>query len=129
MNVNELKADFDRDGFVVIRGFLNEGALARLHREIDRYVDQVVPALPRGAVLYEQLGDPSTLKHLVRLTADPYFDALLHDAQYRGLASALLGDHVAPRELQWLNKPPRVGKPTPPHQDGYYFMLEPNEAV
>lgn len=26
-------------------------------------------------------------------------------------------------------KPPRIGKGTPPHQDGYYFMLEPNEAV
>ena len=31
--------------------------------------------------------------------------------------------------MQYFNKPPRIGKPTPPHQDGYYFMLEPCEAA
>lgn len=129
MNTNELKAGFDRDGFVAIRGFLSGQELAALKRELDRYVEQVVPTLARGDVLYEQVNDPSTMKHLVRLTADPYFDALLRDTRYTDLASALLADDVVPRELQWFNKPPRVGKPTPPHQDGYYFMLEPNEAV
>ena len=129
MNINELKTDFGRDGFVVLRGFLNADALAALNREIDRYVAEVVPTLPREAVIYEQLDDPSTLKHLVRLSADAYFAALLRDARFTDLASALLNDGAVPRELQWFNKPPRVGKSTPPHQDGYYFMLEPNEAV
>ncbi|WP_442505416.1 phytanoyl-CoA dioxygenase family protein [Novipirellula sp. SH528] len=31
--------------------------------------------------------------------------------------------------FQYINKPPGIGQPTPPHQDGFYFMLEPNEAV
>ena len=31
--------------------------------------------------------------------------------------------------MQYFDKPPRTSQPTPPHQDGYYFMLEPNEAV
>ncbi|MEX2569582.1 MAG: phytanoyl-CoA dioxygenase family protein [Cyclobacteriaceae bacterium] len=31
--------------------------------------------------------------------------------------------------MQWFNKPPKIGKETPPHQDGYYFMLDPSEAV
>jgi ectoine hydroxylase-related dioxygenase (phytanoyl-CoA dioxygenase family) len=31
--------------------------------------------------------------------------------------------------MQYFNKPPSVGQPTPPHQDGYYFMLDPCEAV
>lgn len=34
-----------------------------------------------------------------------------------------------PRNMQYFNKPPGIGQPTPPHQDGYYFMLEPCEAV
>ncbi|HEV2294448.1 MAG TPA: phytanoyl-CoA dioxygenase family protein [Tepidisphaeraceae bacterium] len=129
MNVDELKAGFDRDGFITIRGFLEGDALAELNREIDRYIAQVVPTLPKGTVLYEQLGDASTLKHLVRLTADPYFGVLLRDDRFTDLASALLADDVVPRELQWFSKPSRVGQPTPPHQDGYYFMLEPNEAI
>lgn len=31
--------------------------------------------------------------------------------------------------MQYFNKPPRIGQPTPPHQDGYFFMLNPNEAI
>ncbi len=31
--------------------------------------------------------------------------------------------------MLWFNKPPRVGTPTPPHQDGYYLMLMPNKVV
>jgi phytanoyl-CoA hydroxylase len=129
VNRAQLKADFDRDGFVAIRGFLDRGELDAVNREIERYVAQVVPTLPRGDVLYEKVGEPSTMKHLVRLGGDPFFAALLHDARFTKLASALLADEVAPRGIQWFNKPPRIGEPTPPHQDGYYFMLEPNEAI
>ena len=45
------------------------------------------------------------------------------------LARDLLGDEPVARNMQYFNKPPRVGQPTPPHQDGHYFMLEPCEAV
>ena len=31
--------------------------------------------------------------------------------------------------LQYFNKSPGANKPTPPHQDGYYFMITPCEAV
>ena len=34
-----------------------------------------------------------------------------------------------PKNMQYFNKPPGIGQPTPPHQDGYYFMLAPCEAV
>jgi phytanoyl-CoA hydroxylase len=129
VNLSQLKQDFDRDGFVAVRGFLQGDALAAVMRELDRYVEQVVPTLPRDAKIYERLGEPATLKHLVRLPDDEYFASLMRDERFTGLASALLDDAVVPHELQWFNKPPRVGKPTPPHQDGYYFMLDPNEAV
>ena len=31
--------------------------------------------------------------------------------------------------MQYFDKPPGNNSPTPAHQDGYYFMLEPNQAV
>jgi len=36
---------------------------------------------------------------------------------------------VVGKNLQWFNKPAAVGGPTPAHQDGFYFMLEPNIAI
>jgi phytanoyl-CoA hydroxylase len=41
----------------------------------------------------------------------------------------LLGEEVAPQGVQFFNKPPHIGTMTPPHQDGFYFCLVPNEAT
>ena len=38
-------------------------------------------------------------------------------------------EKAIPKNLQYFNKPAGVGKPTPPHQDGYYFMLKKHNAV
>jgi len=40
----------------------------------------------------------------------------------------LLGP-VIPKGIEMFNKPPRIGKGTPPHQDGFYFCLTPCEAL
>ena len=47
----------------------------------------------------------------------------------RLLAEVLLGEEVVPKNLQYFNKPPLLGSATPPHQDGYYFMIEPCSAL
>ena len=45
------------------------------------------------------------------------------------LAELLLGCSAVGKELEWFNKVPRESRETPPHQDGYYFMIEPQEAL
>jgi phytanoyl-CoA hydroxylase len=126
----QLKSDFDRDGYVFIRDFLPPTELAAFKRELDRYITERVPQIPRTDVYYEDRNKPETLKQMARIKEhDPYFGELIDRPKWRGLAEALLADDVVPQELEWFNKPPRIGKFTPPHQDGYYFMLDPNEAV
>jgi phytanoyl-CoA hydroxylase len=124
-----LRDDFERDGFVVLRGFLVGDELVELRRLIDSYIEHTVPALPAAARYYETPGDAATLKQLNRMTDEPQFRSILDGQRFARLAAELLADDVVPKTLQWFDKPPRVGKPTPPHQDGYYFMLEPNEAL
>lgn len=129
-DLQALKGTFDRDGYLVIRGFLSRPELAELNRELARYVVERVPHIPRTDVYYEDRNDPTTLKQMARIKQhDAYFAGLIERPQWPGLAQALLADRVVAQELEWFNKPPRIGKFTPPHQDGYYFMLEPNEAV
>jgi len=129
-DLQEVKTRFDRDGYVVIPGFLSGTELAELNRELGRYIAERVPQVPRTDVYYEDRSDPATLKQLARIKQhDTYFARLIERPKWTGLAEALLKDEVVAQELEWFNKPPRIGKFTPPHQDGYYFMLEPNEAV
>jgi len=124
------KTDFDRDGFAIIRGFHSSDEARGLTDHVERYVAEVVPTLPAEAVFYEDKERPATMMRLDMMEKyDPYFDELLRGERYTGLASALLGDTVVPKFVEMFAKVPRIGKPTPPHQDGNYFMLVPNEAL
>jgi phytanoyl-CoA hydroxylase len=60
---------------------------------------------------------------------DPWFDQLFRNGRFEKVAEALIGGPVVPKNMQYFNKPPGTSKPTPPHQDGYYFMLDPCSAV
>jgi len=131
MNVtSQNKEDFDRDGFVLLRGFLSATETAEINANIDRLIADVLPTAPATTAFYEDIDEPSSIKRLQNMHhLDPYFDLLFHGERMSGLAATLLDDGVHGKNLQWFNKPARVGGITPPHQDGFYFMLEPNEAV
>ena len=60
---------------------------------------------------------------------DPYFAELYDNPDLVALARTFMQDEVVPQTSQWFTKPARVGSETPPHQDGFYFKLNPNEAV
>src|SRR5207244_2377907 len=81
-------------------------------------------------VLYDLEEGERAVKQIVDMDkADDYFAELLHGPKAKGLARELLGEEVAPQTLEYFDKGPRIGKPTPAHQDGYYFCLTPNHAV
>lgn len=125
-----LRADFDRDGFVQLRAFLSPEELSELLDHLGRFCAYALPGLPREDVFYEQRGDASTLKQIQRLHLhDEYFARWMTQSKFRRVAEWLLDDEVTCQNMQYFNKPPSVGQPTPPHQDGYYFMIKPCAAV
>ena len=88
-----------------------------------------MPALPRAHVFYEEINQQDSLKQIQLMhTYDVYFGELFR-SKFKTLAEVLLAGPVDGKNMQYFNKPPKIGKPTPPHQDGYYFMLEPSEAA
>ncbi len=122
--------DFERDGFVVIPGFLSVTEVEEAIGRLDVLIAEKVPSMPPEQAFYEDRSDPSTLKQIQALyDHDPHFHRMMFGSRFEALASLLLNDKVIGRNMQYFNKPPRIGQPTPPHQDGYYFMLDPNEAV
>jgi phytanoyl-CoA hydroxylase len=127
---DELQQLFQVDGFVALRCFVHGRPLQELLTNVDRFVRDVVPQLPPEHVFYEDKKDPATLKQIQHMgDHDPAFYELLTASRFREVAELLLHGPVVPRNLQYFNKPPGVGVATPPHQDGYYFMLDPCEAL
>lgn len=134
MNLKEqaptLLGTFDRDGYVALPQFVTGEAFTELRENVDRFIQDLLPQLPSEHVFYEDKSDPTTLKQIQHMgDHDPWFHNLFHAGPFRELAELLLKGPVVPRNMQYFNKPPGIGKPTPPHQDGYYFMLNPCEAL
>jgi len=130
MELTALKEEFDLNGFLHIRGFMNVDEVDDLAAKFDQFVADVVPKLPRKQAMYENYDDPSTLKQIMNMEKeDAVFKNLLHDPQLIELTSALLNDEVIPQHVGAFIKAPLKGTPTPAHQDGYYFCLVPNEAL
>lgn len=130
MNETQLLKRFADDGFAVWPQFLAEAELAELREQLDRYIRDVVPRMAPEHTFYEDKSDDRTLKQMQNLGEyDPWFQNLFLGESIRNVAECLLGENAVPRNLQYFSKPPGVGRPTPPHQDGYYFMLTPCEAI
>ena len=121
---------YAEEGFVMVPGFLDSSAIHEVAVQLDRFIESVVPSMPAEHVFYEDKTDVSSLKQLQHLEEhDAWFAAMFCEGPFRGLAEELLQERVVPKNFQYFNKPPGVGKPTPPHQDGYYFKLDPCAAV
>jgi len=128
--VDQLRSDFRKDGYVFLPGFLDNDEMKTLWQNLKRVFKEVVPDMPFNHKFYENEEDEQSLKQLQHLYHyDSHFNKVMFGSKFEDIAKLLLEDEVVGKNLQYFNKPPKIGKPTPPHQDGYYFMLEPSEAV
>ena len=91
-DLGQVKNKFDVDGFVAIPGFLRDAELAEVKNEIDRYIKERVPEIPRADVYYDNLSDPTTLKQLSQIGLhDPYFASLIRHPKWTGPGGGTFG--------------------------------------
>lgn len=122
--------EFSQNGFLIVKEYLTSQEVMELATNLQRYVGQVVPTLPPSDVFYDVTGRPETLKSMFRMEQhDPFFRALPERSKFVRMAESLLGTPVVSHGVEFFDKPARVGKETPPHQDGFYFCLVPSEAL
>lgn len=121
---------FRRDGYVYLPGFLDRSEIRDLEAALERVIVEKIQAMPSGQVVYEDSTDRSTLKQLQDLHLyDDFFGKVLFRSRFEQVARTLLADEPIGKTVEYFNKPPRIGKETPPHQDAFYFMLTPPEAL
>ena len=121
---------FQEQGYSVHRAFLSASEVTELNNQVNRIIEILVPNLPAAEVYYENKSDPGSLKQIQQLNKyDEYFQKLATSDKFQGLAEQLLGAPVSLKNVQYFNKAPGVSKATPAHQDGYYFMIKPQQAL
>jgi len=123
----DYRNQFERDGFLVLRSFLTPAETDSIRDGWGRFVRDIAPGIDKAHVMYEDYDNPDTLKQADCVHLEPSLDTWRHQGKVRELAEMLIGP-ATPQHGEFFDKPPRQSKGTPPHQDGYYFCLEPNLA-
>jgi phytanoyl-CoA hydroxylase len=125
----QIKADYDDQGYTLIRSFFSPTEVHKILKNLERVIDEHRTTMGDRA-FYEDKDQAHTLKQIQRLfEIDPYFDDLFFRSRFAELAEFLLGESAKAVNMQFFNKPPGAGLPTPPHQDGFYFKLNPCRAL
>ena len=129
-DLSAIKKSYERDGYVSIPGFLSQEEVDQINRELVDFIKNTLPLMPANYVFYEDENNPSTLKQLQDIQKyNLFFERILNGSRFKEIAEVLLQENVIGKTLEYFNKPAGIGKPTPPHQDNYYFKLEPPQAI
>src|SRR5262245_54378640 len=102
MAFEQYKAAHDRDGFVIVRQLLSPPEFDELRTNLERYITQVVPALPDSHAFYDDKGRPGTLKQMQHMGVDPFFRDYTRQPKWVGLVEALVGEKVQAQEPEWF---------------------------
>src|SRR5688572_10346205 len=103
-NFDALRDRFDADGFVIVRELLPPAELAELQRQIDRYIREVVPTLPKDAAFFDDYSRPETLRKMQALDKrDPWFHAFMNKGKHVPMLEHFLRDGFSPQGLEWFD--------------------------
>lgn len=124
----QLLDDYERDGVVLIRQFLNADEVAAVRAELERYIRDDLAAQPVDARTFEK--DEKTVRNLWRLEKyNPWFRQLGERENIRALIAPLVHGEPVLVGVETFNKPARIGSGVPYHQDNAYFCQTPPDML
>jgi phytanoyl-CoA hydroxylase len=129
LDLESLRERFDEDGFVIVRGLYPAEEFRELRAQVDRYIREVVPTLPKDAAFFDDYARPETLRKMQSLHRhDAWFSRFTSEGAHVPLLEYLLRDRFSPQGIEWFDKLPYDTQATPAHQDGFYWCRKPNTA-
>lgn len=129
LDLEALRKDYERDGFVIIRGLFSSEEFKELSDNLDRYVKEVAPTLSKEHAFFDDYSKPETLRKMQSLNKhDEWFRNFMQNGKHVAIQEYLMRDKCDPQGLEWFNKLPHDDNATPPHQDGFYWSRKPNIA-
>jgi ectoine hydroxylase-related dioxygenase (phytanoyl-CoA dioxygenase family) len=136
LSTDDLRAAYQRDGYVRIPRVVSEDQLAAMQGEADRLVTARPNTLAwrgkwRKELAYAEPKVEYTLTTVAQVHEDsPLFDAVLRRGPLTDVVRALIGGAVDLEQSMLIVKPPVTGQPFPLHQDSaYYAKDEPRYCI
>jgi len=129
LDLDTLRQHYEEDGYVIIRGLFTADQFQELNSNLDRYVRDVVPTLPKDQAFFDDYSKPETLRKMQSLNRhDAWFAKFMKEGPHVAVQTHLMRDQAVPQGLEWFDKLPYDTNATPAHQDGYYWNRTPDIA-
>ncbi len=113
--------EFKENGFCVLENVFNASQLEKIRSDISEVLKNEVPHLKGKDVNYIE-GQVNSV-HCLHLFLDKYFSTIQEPGILQEFCGMALQDEPDLRKMELFAKPPKVGLPSPMHQDDYYWCL------
>lgn len=128
LDLEQIAADYERDGVVRVRQLLSPDNLAEFRTLLAEYSRDKAPSLPKGDVTFE--ADGKTVRNLWRLEQhEPRFAAMACAPHILALVEKLVHGQPVLAAVETFNKPAKIGSGVPYHQDNAYFCQAPPDML
>ena len=115
------KKEYEENGFTLIKNFLNHDEVKELKKIVDSEIEKAIKE--KDSRSSHKVGDQVNSIHKINN------DARIHDFQTRNdfteLIEYLMEEESVPFGAEIFAKPAMIGLAVPPHQDNYYWCVEP----
>ena len=131
----EQVAFFQREGFFILRGLLNQGEVAELDAEVKRMAreHEKLPRIREGFDLEPQQDatrNSPTFRKIGGITdMSAAFNRLMRQPRVTSLLADVIGPALSMYRDVVMMKPARVGREKPWHRDSVYFPYKPKNLV
>jgi phytanoyl-CoA hydroxylase len=120
----ELRQQFEAEGFVHIKGLFTQAEVREMRRELEHFIDDVLPTSTVGAYYHDD-ADPSSVFQIDTMADEPYFDSLMNGdrgkSKVNDVVEVLFGERAVGLVHFFNRIPGEAGShDTPPHQDAAY---------
>lgn len=131
MDFEKLKADYDRDGYVVVPNVFTEEEVKTVENELLNFIAEYADNMKRDEINFSSPGVINSIHRLAGYDAKDgtYFSNLLESEKMGDIAKVFLDDEADPRRAEFFGKPAKVGLKSPWHQDNFYWGVADNNAL
>lgn len=123
MNLNKLKFEFQKKGYVIIRNFFDKKKIISIKKKILTFNDYKT-SNSNGHSVFEKNNNKKFLKYFKKINL--YIDEFNYFISSKTfiIAKKLLNEEVYYYNMGLHNKPPGTNSITPAHQDNFYWNLK-----
>jgi hypothetical protein len=129
MNLNKLKVNYNKNGYIIIRKILKKNQIKTILSELDTIKLKAEKTKNNQFFHKTRDGKINTLHNIQKFYKKGKLIDIANKGAIKKILSCLLGDKVKIRNLEFFLKPKKTGMPSPFHQDNYYWNIKEAKAA